>query len=102
MNEVGLMMTVKSKPGKEDEVAALLRDTLPLAKKEPTTPAWLAIKMDGSTFGILHVFPDEGARQAHLNGPVSAHLTEKTAELFDTTPELTPVDVLAAKLPGQQ
>lgn len=100
MVNVGLLATLNAKPGKEQELAGFLASALPLAENEPDTTAWFAIKLDDSTFGIFDVFPDDGGRQTHLNGPIAAALMEKADELLASPPDIKPLDVLAAKLPS--
>ncbi len=100
MVKVGLLATLVAKDGKEDELASFLAGALPLAEDEPATTAWFAIKLDDSTYGIFDVFPDDEGRQAHLAGPIAAALMEKADELLSRPPEIKPIDVLAAKLPG--
>ncbi len=100
MVTVGLQVTLSAKPGKEEELEAFLKSALPLAENEPDTTAWFAIKIDASTYGIFDVFPDDGGRQAHLNGPIAAALMSKADELLSAAPDIKPIDVLAAKLPA--
>jgi quinol monooxygenase YgiN len=100
MVTVGLLVTVKAKPGKESAVAEFLAGALQLAQDEPDTTAWFAIQIDESTFGIFDVFPDDGGRQAHLNGPIAAALMANADELLSEAPSIKPIDVLAAKLPA--
>jgi quinol monooxygenase YgiN len=100
MVTVGLLVTLRAKPGKEAEVDAFLRSALPLAEAEPRTTAWFAIKFDQSTYGVFDVFPDAAARQAHLDGPIAAALLGRADELFTVAPDIKTLDVLAAKLPG--
>lgn len=100
MVTVGLLATMKAKPGKESEVAEFLAGALPLAEAEPRTTAWFAIRLDESTFGIYDVFGDDAGRQEHLNGPIAAALMSRADELLSEPPTITPVDVLAAKLAG--
>lgn len=100
MVNVGLLATLEAKPGKEEELASFLAGALPLAEEEPATTAWFAIKLGESTYGIFDVFPDADGRQAHLDGPIAAALMEKADELLSRPPEIKPIDVLAAKLPG--
>ena len=95
----GLIARLEAKAGKEDEVAAFLRDALPIVQGEQQTVAWLAFRASGSSFAIVDVFPDEPGRQAHLDGAVAAALIEAAGELLAASPEIEPVDVLAAKLP---
>lgn len=98
MVTVGVLATLKAKPGKEDEVVEFLRSALPLAEEENDTTAWFAIKIDEGTFGIFDVFPSPEGRQAHLNGPIAAALMAKAEDLLSEAPEIKPIDVLAAKL----
>lgn len=98
MVTVGLLVRLEAKPGKEADVERFLKDGLPLAEQEPDTRAWFAVRMGPSTFGIFDVFPDDSGRQAHLNGPIAAALMENASELLAEAPEITQLDVLAAKL----
>ena len=95
----GLIARLEAKAGKEDEVAAFLRDALPIVQGEQQTVAWLALRASESSFAIVDVFPDEAGRQAHLDGAVAAALIEAAGELLAAPPEIEPIDVLAAKLP---
>jgi quinol monooxygenase YgiN len=87
MVTTGLIVRLEAKPGKEDELAAFLRDALPLVRDEPETVAWFGLRTGSSSFVIVDAFPDEAGRQAHLAGPLAA------------PPEIGHADVLAAKLP---
>jgi quinol monooxygenase YgiN len=98
MVTTGLIIRLDAKPGKEKDLAAFLTDALPLVENEPQTVSWLAVRSSASSFAIVDVFPDESGRQAHLDGPVAAALTEKATELLAEAPEIERVDVLAAKL----
>ena len=95
----GLIVTLESRAGKEDELAAFLRAALPLVEDESGTLAWFALRAGVSSYAIVDVFPSEQARQAHLDGPVAAALVERSDELLAGAPEIRRVDVLAAKLP---
>lgn len=99
MVKVGLLVRMEAKPGKEAEVQSFLEGALPLAQQEPGTTAWFAVRR-GSTFFIFDVFPDDSARQTHLDGPIAAALMEKAGELLSEPPDIGPLDVLASKLPG--
>ena len=99
MVNVALFVRLEPKPGKEADVEKFLHEGLSVAKKEPATIAWFAIRLGPFTFGIFDAFPDESVRQAHLPGRVAAALTEKASELFAQPPSIEKVDVLAAKLP---
>ena len=99
MVNVGLLVRLEAKPGKEADVEDFLRKGLPLVQAESETAAWFAIRLGPSTFGIFDAFPDEAGRQAHLSGRVAAALKERAGELFSRPPVIEPVDVLAVKLP---
>ena len=98
MVHVALLARLEAKPGKEDEVAALLTNALPLANAEPATTVWFALKLGPTTFGIFDAFPDEAGRKAHLAGQIAAALMAKAPELLAQAPTIEPVDILAAKL----
>lgn len=93
-----LLVKLEAKPGKEDAVEDFLRSALPLVEQEPGTRPWLAVRFGPSTFGIIDAFPDQDARQTHLGGPVGTALGERADELFAVPPEISYLDVLAAKL----
>ena len=97
-----MFVRLEAKPGKEKEVESFLVSGLPIVNEEPATTAWFGIRLGPSTFGIFDAFPDEAGRQAHLSGKVAAALMEKAGELFSEPPSIENVDVLAAKLPGEQ
>ena len=96
----GLLVRLEAKPGKEDDVESFLQGGLSLVEQEPETTAWFAIRLGPSEFGIFDAFPDDSGRQAHLSGRVAEALMAQASELFAQPPEIEPVDVIAAKLPG--
>ena len=95
----GLIVQLEAAAGKEEELAMFLIDALPLVEDEQQTVAWFALRTGPSSFAIVDAFPDEAGRQAHLDGPVAAALTERADELLAEQPQIEPVDVLTAKLP---
>lgn len=97
--KVALFARLEAKPGKENEVAKLLEAGLAMAKQEPTTPLWFALRLGPSTFGVFDAFADEHGRQTHLNGPIAQALLAKTPELFTGPPAIEPLEVLGAKQP---
>jgi len=97
---LGLLVRLEAKPGKEEEVENFLRGGLAVVEEEPATIAWFAIRLGPTTFGIFDAFPDEAGRQAHLTGKVAAALMAKAPDLLAQPPAIEKVDVLAAKLPG--
>lgn len=95
-----LFARLEAKAGKEEEVAAFLREGLQLAQKETTTPLWFELRLGPTTFAIFDAFADETGRQRHLNGPIAAALMASASTLFATPPVIEHLDVLGAKLPG--
>jgi len=93
-----LLVRLEAKPGKEEAVEQFLLSALPLVEQEPGTRPWLAVRFGPTTFGTIDAFPDEAARETHLNGPVAKALGERADELFASPPEISPLDVLADKL----
>jgi quinol monooxygenase YgiN len=95
---VGILATLKAKPGKEDDVEEFLKSALPLANQEEATTVWFALRLGPSTFGIFDAFTDETGRAAHLSGPIASALIARWQELLSEPPIIEKVDVLAAKL----
>ena len=100
MVTVGLLVTLEAKPGREADVQRFLEGGLAFVNEEPETTAWFAIKFGPTTYGIFDVFPSDAGRQAHLRGRVAEALMAQAADLFAEAPDIQPIDVLAAKLPG--
>ncbi len=99
MVTLGLLATLHARPGKEDELAALLSSAQPLAEAEQQTVTWFAFKVDEQTYGIFDAFADDAGRQAHLDGQIAAALMDKADELLSSPPDIKPVDLLGSKLP---
>jgi len=93
-----LLVRLEAKEGKEQAVEQFLLSALPLVEQEPGTKPWFAVRFGPSTFGIIDAFPDEGAREAHLGGPVGKALAEKADDLFASPPDISNLDILANKL----
>ena len=102
MVKVGLLVRLEAKPGKADDVAALLEAALAAVNAEDATIVWFALRTGPSTFAIFDAFADESGRKAHLAGAVAAALVAKAPDLLSAPPSIEPADVLAAKLDGLQ
>jgi quinol monooxygenase YgiN len=96
----GLLVRLRAKSGKEQDLQRFLEGALPIVEAETDTTAWFAIRFSDSELGIFDVFPDESGRQAHLNGQVAAALGQNGPDLLDGEPQFEQIDVLASKLPG--
>ena len=67
MEKVALWVMLKSKAGKEDELADVSQKRVPLVEAEPDTIGWYALQIGPSTFGIFDTFAgDCGPRRASL------------------------------------
>jgi quinol monooxygenase YgiN len=97
MIKLAFFARFEARPGKEEEVARFLDLALDMAKKEPTTINWYALRLSQSTFGVFDTFNDEDGRQKHLNGPIGQALMAKAPELFSSPPSIEPVEVLGSK-----
>jgi quinol monooxygenase YgiN len=95
---VGILATLKAKPGKENEVEQFLKNALPLANQEVGTIVWFALKIGDATFAIFDAFADESGREAHLSGQIAAALMAKWKDLLAEPPDIKKIDVLAVKL----
>ncbi len=98
---VSFVVKLVAKQETADEVAAFVAGAIGLANEEVGTIVWLALRTDPTTFWIVDAFPDEAARQAHLNGKGASPLTlmANAERLLAVAPEILPADVLAAKVP---
>ena len=97
MATVAVLVNIEAKSGKEAEVEALLIAALPLARAEADTRGWHAFKSGPSTFGVFADFDDEAGRRAHLQGEAARLLLSGTETLLARPPQITSVDVLAAR-----
>jgi quinol monooxygenase YgiN len=95
----GLLARFEAKHGRDTEVEQLLRTAQPLARQEPGTSAWFAIRFGRCQYGIFDVFPDAAARDAHLAGPIASALIQKAPDLLVAPASIEKLDVLADKLP---
>jgi quinol monooxygenase YgiN len=100
MVNLGLLVRLEAKSGKDAEVEEFLKSALPMVRQEAATTAWFAIRFGRSEYGIFDVFPDEAGREAHLTGPVAKALMEQADVLFAEPPRIQKLNVLADKLPA--
>ena len=98
--KLALFARLEAKPGKEEAVAAFLREGLALANQEATTLMWFALRVGPTTFAIFDTFGDEAGRQRHLGGPIAQALMAQASALFAVPPAIEPLEVLGAKLPA--
>ncbi|MFK7747984.1 MAG: putative quinol monooxygenase [Kordia sp.] len=103
---VGLVVIMKAKANKVEEVKNFLRNALVLVNEEVQTVSWFAFQIDEQTFGIYDAFEVESGRQAHLKGKVAEALLANAGNLlenFDPAKDIQLVSVIAANhTPGIQ
>ena len=97
MKKLGLLITVKAKKEKGDDVKAFLSNAVDLAREEKETITWYSFQIDESTFGIFDTFEDESGREAHLNGKIAKALMENAPELLAEEPSIKKIDVMSSK-----
>lgn len=97
MTKVALLVELKAKPEKAEEVAKFLASAQPLAMAEQDTITWYAARLDIDTFMIFDTFEDDAGRQSHLNGPIAAALMAHADDLLAAPPKIQQADVLAVK-----
>jgi quinol monooxygenase YgiN len=100
MPEYGFLVNFEARPGQEEAVAQFLVDAKALVDAEPGTLTWFSFRSGPTTFGIFDAFETEEERETHLNGEVRKAIERRGAELFGVTPTITPVDIVASKLPA--
>ncbi len=93
---LGILALLEARPGKEGELADLLRSARALAADEPGTVTWYAVKSGPRSFAIFDTFETEAGRTAHLQGRIAAALLGRADELLVHAPDIRKVDVIAA------
>ncbi|MBW1294997.1 putative quinol monooxygenase [Aquimarina litoralis] len=96
---IGLLVIMKAKPGKEEAVKDFLFSGLDLVNQEPQTLSWFAFQIDDRTFGIYDTFEVESGRQKHLTGEIAKVLLENAESLlenFNPNTDIKTVNLIAA------
>lgn len=97
MIQLGLLVTMEAKPGKEGEVETFLRLGGEMVLEEGGTVTWYAFRINKNTFGIFDTFENEDGREAHLTGDIAAALMDQAPDLFDGEPKIQRLEILAHK-----
>ena len=98
--KIGLLVTMKAQPGKEQAVKDFLLGGLSLVNEELLTQSWYAFQINKNTFGIYDTFESEEGRQAHLSGEVAKALLANAGDLlvdFDVNVHIQAVDLTASE-----
>src|SRR5258708_5019125 len=98
MAKYALYAELKSKPGKEAEVEAFLKQGAQMAESETGTVKWFGFKEDKpGVFGVFDTFNDEAGRDAHLDGEIAKALMTKADEYFSEAPVIHKITLVAEK-----
>ncbi|GAB4397496.1 MAG: antibiotic biosynthesis monooxygenase [Microscillaceae bacterium] len=97
MKNLGLLVTVKAKAGKEAEVSKFLSSAVALANQEEKTITWYAFQIDENTFGVFDTFEAEEGREAHLQGEIAKALMANAEILLAVPPSIQKIEILASK-----
>lgn len=98
---LGLLVTLKAKKGKEQNVKDFLLGGLEIVNNEAETVSWFAYQIDAQTFGIYDTFTNDEGRNSHLNGDVAKALMANANELleeFDASKSIQKAEILALDL----
>jgi quinol monooxygenase YgiN len=99
MPAFGFLVTLEAQSNKADDVVALLVAAKALVDAEPGTLTWFAFRTGPTSFRIFDAFNTDDDRQVHLHGKVRDLLVAQGPDLLRVPHEITPVDIIAAKLP---
>jgi quinol monooxygenase YgiN len=91
----GLVLSFKPKAGHEAQAGQLLREARAWVMEEPGTTAWFALRFENGDYGVFDVFPDNGARFAHLTGRVPRELAKHSLSLLGGVPDMHMPNLLA-------
>lgn len=96
--QYGLLISFTAKPGKQDQVAAILSNALSGAVRESGTITWYAYRMTDTKFGIFDTFNDEESRRVHLDGEIVTTLTHVSDELLEDGLDLQTLSIVTSKI----
>ncbi|EMR69231.1 hypothetical protein MGN70_007529 [Eutypa lata] len=90
---------LEARPGKEELVAAFLRDINAGVDKEPGTGPWFGLRYSKTSFAIFEAFPDAAARHDHDRGPggVNFKRADLLKDMLAHPAQLYRLDVLHGK-----
>ena len=94
---LGFLVRLEVKPDKVPEFEAGVGAALPVIEAEPGTTAWFAVRLGPTSYAVFDVFPDEAARQAHLEA--GRIRLEALADMLAEPPSMVRTEVIVSKLP---
>jgi len=95
----GLLVIMKAKKGKSQDVENFLNAGKELVSNEAKTLSWYAIKIDEFRYAIFDTFTEDAGRNAHLSGKVAAALMENAPVILESFEgsAIQTIDILASK-----
>ncbi|HNI35388.1 MAG TPA: hypothetical protein PLV93_08300 [Microthrixaceae bacterium] len=102
----GVLVRLRPKPGREQQVAELLDAVLDLSGHEAHTATSFLLRFatPGDVvpeYGLLDLFTDELSRREHLAGAARQAIAYRTRDLLDGEPSQENLDVLDHSLPSR-
>jgi hypothetical protein len=94
---LGLLALLEAKPGKGDDLGAVLEAGRMLAAAEQDTVTWYGFKIDDTHYGIFDTFETEAGRQAHLDGEIPKALGKVADDVLASSPSIQTIDIVAVK-----
>lgn len=95
----GVLVRVRPRAGREDDVEEFLDQVLRLSTREQRTETSLLMRFAGGAYAMLDLFTDEQARRQHLYGAARQAIAYRTRDLFDGEPTDALLDVVGHDLP---
>ena len=99
MSKPGNVIHFTTRPDGADEFAAILQRAIAHVQAESGTTTWMASRSedDPTSFFIVDLFGDAGARSAHFEGDAAALILGEGGPLLAGQPEISAVGLVAGK-----
>ena len=94
-----LFVEIEATAGREEDIAAFLKDALDVAETEPDTRDWYALRVDARHFAIFDTFDGNLGRLKHLAGQIGRSLVFRSVSSLNGLPDISGSEIVAAKLP---
>ena len=99
MATTGILICLQATHGQQVALETLLREMAPRVLAEPTITAWVAARFSRYEQGMFVAFPDEGARDAYLAGPIMHAFMDQAGLLLDEGVRIQKLQIIAQQLP---
>jgi len=97
--QTGVMIRFQAQPGRGDDLATHLTQTVALAEREPGTSHWIVHRAPeaADTVWVYELYADEAARAVHEASPEYHAARDATHALLAGPPDVFPVVPIAGK-----